>query len=170
MQSKATKRSDFLALPHLDRRAFVMASLGAGLAALLASLLLSGIVLGDPEFLVRVAASLVLGPEVIPATSEGSAAIILVGLLVLLALALVYGLLIVLVVHRWGLVVGLIGGALIGAALYVIDIYAVSYFFPWIYPMRNWMLLLTHMVLGGTVGVIYELLDKYDLPFPATQA
>jgi hypothetical protein len=29
------------------------------------------------------------------------------------------------------------------------------------------MLLVTHIILGGLVGAVYELLDEYDLPFPA---
>jgi uncharacterized membrane protein YagU involved in acid resistance len=147
-----------------------MAGFGAGLAALLANLLLSDLVLGEPGFILRMTASLLLGPDVIPVTEGNSTLTILVGLLIHFALSFVYAFLVVLLIHRWGLLIGLVGGALAGLALYVINIYALSYFFPWIYPVRNWMLLLTHMILGGLVGVIYELLDKYDLPFPVVSA
>jgi hypothetical protein len=101
--------------------------------------------------------------------TEGTTAVILlVGLVLHFILTFAYAFLIVLVIHRWGLAVGLVGGALLGLALYVIDIYALSYFFPWIYPLRSWLLMLTHMMLGGLVGVAYELLDQYDLPFPVS--
>ncbi len=159
-----------LALPLLDWRAYFVAGLVAGLTTLLISLTLSAVVLGDPGFILRITASLVLGPEVIPVTDGTSPLSLFTGLLLHFALSFTYALLIVVVIHRWGLVVGFVGGALIGLALYVIDIYAVSAFFPWIYPLRNWLLLVTHMILGGLVGVVYELLDKYDIPFPVSNA
>jgi len=170
METERDHPPGLLALPHLDWRAYFVAGLAAGLTTLLISLTLSAVVLGDPGLILRITASLVLGPEVIPVTEGSSPLILLTGLLLHFALSFTYALLIVLVIHRWGLVVGLIGGALIGLALYVIDIYAVSFFFPWIYPLRNWLLLLTHMILGGLVGVVYELLDEYDLPFPVSGA
>lgn len=165
-----TKKADLLARPHLDGRAYATAALVGGLTALLAAVVLSGVVLGEPAFLLRISASLALGPEVVPATAGNTASTLLVGVIIHFALSFAYAFLIVLVIHRWGLVVGFIGGALTGLALYVINIYAISYFFPWIYPLRSWLLLLTHMVLGGFVGIVYELLDQYDLPFPAASA
>jgi hypothetical protein len=165
--SKAQERG-LLDLPHLDWRAYIVAALVAGLTALIAGLGLCGVVLGEPAFILRITASLVLGPEVIPVTAGSTPIVLLTGSLLHFALAFAYALVIVLVIHRWGMVVGFIGGVLIGAALYVIDIYALSFFFPWIFPLRNWLLLLTHMILGGLVGVDYELLDNYDLPFPVS--
>jgi hypothetical protein len=156
--------------PHLDGRAFLIAAVVGGVTALLAALVISAAVLGEPSLLLRMTASLVLGPDVIPVTAGSSAGVLIIGLLIHLGLTFVYAFLVVLVIHRWGLVVGLVGGALVGLALYAINVYALSYFFPWIYPLRSWMLLLTHMILGAFVGVVYELLDKYDLPFPATSA
>ena len=170
METDRGHQPGLLALPHLDWHAYFVAGLVAGLTTLLAALVLCGVVLGEPGFILRVTASLVLGPEVIPVTQGSTAQILLIGLLVHFALSFAYALLIVLVIHRWGLVVGFVGGVLMGVAFYVIDIYALSYFFPWIYPLRNWLLLLTHMILGGLVGVVYELLDKYDLPFPVSGA
>ena len=165
METNKAQQGGLLDLPRLDWRAYIVAALVAGLTALIAGLVLCGAVLGEPAFILRVTASLVLGPEVIPVTDGSTPIILLTGSVLHLALAFVYALVIVLVIHRWGMVVGFVGGALIGAALYVIDIYAMSFFFPWIFPLRNWLLLLTHVILGGLVGVVYELLDHYDLPF-----
>ncbi len=164
------KRANLVALPHLDWRAFIIAALVGGLTALVGALVASGVAVSEPTLLLRMSASLVLGPDVIPVTAGNTAGVLLVGLLIHFALAFAYAFLVVLLIHRWGLVVGFIGGALVGLALYVIDVYAISYFFPWIYPLRSWMLLLTHLVLGAFVGVVYELLDRYDLPFPAASA
>jgi hypothetical protein len=157
-----------MARPHLDWRAFVIAAAVGGVTALIAAIALSAAALGEPSLVLRMTASLALGPDVIPVTAGKPAGILLIGLLIHLVLTFVYAFLVVLVVHRWGLVVGLVGGALVGLALYAINVYALSYIFPWIYPLRSWMLLLTHVILGAFVGVVYELLDKYDLPFPVT--
>jgi hypothetical protein len=168
MKTEKMSGTGFLALPHLDGRAYAIAALTASVTSLVAGLLLFGIVLGDPAFLLRVDASLLIGPTVIPVTAGNPPLVLLAGLLVHFVLGFAYAGLIILVIHRWGMAVGLVGGALIGLALYVIGVYAVSYFFPWIYPLRNWMLMVTHIILGGLVGAVYELLDEYDLPFPAT--
>ncbi|TFH66706.1 MAG: hypothetical protein E4G90_02155 [Gemmatimonadales bacterium] len=168
METEKRHRPGLLALPHLDWHAYFVAGLVASLTTLLAGLVLCEVILGEPTFILRITASLVLGPEVIPVTEGTTALILLVGLVLHFTLTFAYAFLIVLVIYRWGLAVGLVGGALLGLALYVIDIYALSYFFPWIYPLRNWLLLLTHMMLGGLVGVAYELLDQYDLPFPVS--
>jgi hypothetical protein len=168
METEKRHRPGLLALPHLDWHAYLVAGLVASLTTLLAGLVLCGVMLGEPTFILRITASLVLGPEVIPVTEGTTAVILLVGLVLHFILTFAYAFLIVLVIHRWGLAVGLVGGALLGLALYVIDIYALSYFFPWIYPLRSWLLMVTHMMLGGLVGVAYELLDQYDLPFPVS--
>lgn len=167
MEANRTTRSEMLALPHLDGRACVVAALTASATSLVAGALLFGIVLGDPAFLLRVNASLLLGPAVIPVTAGNPPLVLLAGLLVHFALGFAYAGLIILVIHRWGLAVGLIGGAFLGMTLYVIGVYAVSYFFPWIYPLRNWIFLASHMILGALVGFVYEMLDSYDVPFPA---
>lgn len=151
--------------PTIDLRAFWIAAFTGGIAALLASVLLSQIILSEPGFLLRLSASIVMGPEVVPVTEGNPAAIWIVGILVHFILSAAFALLVVLVVHRWGLIVGLLGGVLVGLAIYAINVYSISYFFPWIYPLRSWMLLAVHLVLGGFVGVVYELLDQYDLPF-----
>jgi len=165
METKKAQQSRLLDLPHLDWHAYFVAAIVAGLTTLIAGLVLCGVVLGEPTFIIRITASLVLGPEVIRVTEGSTPLIFLAGMLLHFALAFAYALVIVLVIHRWGLIVGLVGGVSIGVAFYVINFYAMSFFFPWIYPLRNWLLLLAHMILGGLVGVVYELLDSYDLPF-----
>ncbi|HET7009456.1 MAG TPA: hypothetical protein VFI11_01670 [Anaerolineales bacterium] len=167
MDTRQVSEARALALPRLDVRAYGIAALTASASSLIAGLLLSGIALGDAAFILRVSASLLMGPSVIPVMAGNPPLVLLAGLLVHFALGFVYAGLIVLVIHRWGMAIGLVGGALLGLALYTIGIYALSYFFPWIYPLRNWILLLIHLILGGLVGVVYELLDAYDLPFPA---
>lgn len=166
-QSEKIKLSPYA--PHIDWRAYWISAVGGGVIALLTGLILSAVILSEPDFILRVTGSLVLGPGVIPITEGNPILITITGVLVTFLLAFAFALLVVLVIHRWGLIIGLIGGMLVGAAIYVISVYGLSYFFPWIYPVRSWMLLLTHVLFGGLVGVLYELFDNYDLPFPNTE-
>ena len=61
--------------------------------------------------------------------------------------------------HRWGIIVGIIGGAIFGLALYLINFYTLTYFFPWFFPLRSWMMMLSHVIYGATAGGVYEALE-----------
>jgi hypothetical protein len=73
-------------------------------------------------------------------------------------------LVIAIVVHRWGLIVGIVGGAILGLAIYGINLYAMTTFFTWFFALNNRVLLLSHILFGAVAGGVYELFDHYDLP------
>ena len=52
-----------------------------------------------------------------------------------------------------------VGGAMLGLALYAINFYSISFFFPWLFPLRSWIFMVAHIVFGAFAGVIYELLE-----------
>ena len=87
--------------------------------------------------------------------------VVAVGVLVHMALSLVYALLLAFIIHRWGLIVGILGGALFGLAIYVINYYTFTYLFPWFFPLRSWLVLATHVFFGATAGGIYEALERH---------
>ena len=64
-----------------------------------------------------------------------------------------------LAIYRWGLIIGFFGGGLLGLALYVINFYSLSYFFPWFYAYRSWVMVVSHIVFGALAGGLYELLE-----------
>ena len=82
------------------------------------------------------------------------------GVLMHMSLSLVYALLLAFIIHRWGLVVGIVGGALFGLAIYIINYYTFTYLFPWFFPLRSWLVLATHIFFGATAGGIYEALER----------
>jgi len=45
---------------------------------------------------------------------------------------------------------------LFGLALYAINYYTFTLFFPWFFPMRSWLVVLSHIVFGATAGGVYE--------------
>lgn len=59
--------------------------------------------------------------------------VVAVGVLVHLVLSLVYALLLAFIIHRWGLVVGIVGGALFGVAIYIINYYTFTALFSLVF-------------------------------------
>ncbi len=149
--------------PMLDLKAVFWAGLISGGMFILVGLGLSTLYFNSPAFVIRLAASIILGPEKLIA-SQSSLLVLAVGVLVQLVLAEIYTLLIAFIFHRGGILVGLFGGMLMGLALYTINFNNMSLFFPWVLPLRNTVLLITHVVFGGISGFLYELFEdeSYD--------
>lgn len=115
----------------------------------------------------RYMASIVLGPRVLPPPATFDAGIMLVGLVVNFALAILYALILAAIIHRWGLLVGLIGGGLYGAALYGITIYTFTLWYPWFFALNSIPFFLSFVLFGVVAGGVYESLDYDDAPlFP----
>ena len=151
----------------LDGRAVLIAGLGGGTLFLLTILLFTPAVLGVKGNLVlRYFASLVQGSEVI---TDGNTTSLLVGVIVHYVLSILFALIIAIVIHRWGLWVGIFGGALLGLAIYAINYYAMTVFFPWFFAVNNVVLMVGHIIYGAVVGGIYETFDHYDLPLRKTE-
>jgi len=150
----------------MDWRAALWAGLIAGAAFLVSNMLLTEIFLGSPWVAVRLTASVLLGPDVLPppATFDGRA--LAVAILVHFPLSVLFACLVALILHRWGMVAGLFGGAACGLALYAIHFYTLSFLFPWFYPMRGWLMAASHALFGAVAGVVYEALEL-ERPAPA---
>ena len=151
------------ALPPIDWLATLWSGLLSGLAMLLLSIILPWIILGDPLFITRLMASLLLGPQVIPIQSGLVPGIYVVALITHFSLALFFTVLIVLVFHRWGMVVAFVGGAIFGLLIYIISFYSFSIVFPWLQPYGNWMLMAGIILFGALAGTLYELFEDPEI-------
>jgi hypothetical protein len=74
-------------------------------------------------------------------------------------LSIVFGMLLAYIIHRGGMLTGILGGAVFGLCLYYINIYTLTWQFPWFFVMRGWPFLLTHILFGAMAGGIYEGLE-----------
>lgn len=144
----------------MDKRAAVI----AGLLAAVISLLLG---MGSLHFLhdnaiglPRLLATIVLGRGALDAEVTPFATALGVGIAVHLVLGLVFAFVISFTLHRWGFWVGLIGGGLFGLALYAINTYTMSRFFPEFYYYRSWFMVALHVIFGALCGGIYESLER----------
>jgi len=143
-------------------RAIPYAGLVAGTVFLVMMLTLSPLFLQiDPSIILRYFASLMMGTD---ALITDNASVLLVGVLVHYGLSLVLTLIIAIVVHKWGLGVGIVGGAILGLSFYGINLYAGTLVFEWFFAIDSPLLVVGHIVFGAVAGGVYETLDHYDEP------
>lgn len=144
-------------------RAIPIAAVAAGTVFLVVNILLGPPLLGvEGGLFIRYFASLALGSEVL---TGDNALTIPVGLLIHYGLSLLFTLLIVIIVHRWGLLMGLIEGGILGLAIYGFNLYTLTLVFDWFFAINSPVLALSHVLFGMTAGAVYELFDHYDMPY-----
>jgi hypothetical protein len=152
----------------VDWRAALLAGLFAGVAFFLLQMALTAALLGSPWVFARMTAAIVLGRGVLPPPATFDSGIVAVAFALHLALSLAYAALIAFVLHRGGLVLGIVGGAAFGLALYAINYWTFAQWFPWFLDLRSGIALLTHVLFGALAGGMYELLEvERFVPAPA---
>ena len=154
----------------VDFGAATGAALIAGLVALLMYLFFvpAAVGAGSATVVMHFLASVLLGPESLASPGRLTPAVVGAGLLVHFAIAALMTLLIAFVLHRWGLIVGVFGGAMLGLALYGVNYYLLSSVFEQFHAMAHWSVALVHVVFGAVSGGVYELLE-YDPPETAVR-
>lgn len=145
----------------MDWPAAVVAGLVSGSITLL--IVLIGYPLatgGTPWTVFRYIAAIVLDQRILPPPTSFDAMAFLAGLAIHLALSVFYTVILALVIHRWGIAVGIVGGALFGVALFLINLFTLTRLFEWFHPLRSWSFLLLHAIFGAVAGGLYELLER----------
>lgn len=144
----------------VDWSSAIWAGVIGGTVFLVVNLLLSPILVGGNAWVqIRLVASILMGPEILAPPATFDAGALVAALVCHYALSVVFALVVAYVLHRWGLIVGIVGGALLGLFLYAINFYTVTYFFPQFFAMRGGAMLLSHLFFGAVVGGLYEALE-----------
>lgn len=145
----------------MDWRAAVIAGFVAGILTMLLWMTLGALATGGSLWApLHHAAAILMGEDVLTPSQTLDFQVVVTGTVVHLLLSLVFTFILAFIIHRWGLVVGIIGGALFGLALYLINYLTMTMLFPWFYPLRSWFVLLGHIFFGAAAGGIYELLER----------
>lgn len=144
----------------VDWRAALWAGLIAGAVLLVLNMVLITVVIGGNGWIfIHYIASLVMGEGVVAPPITFDPLVTVVALVVHFALSLIFALILAIIIHRWGLLVGIVLGGVFGLALYAINIYALTVFFPWFFAMNHWTYIVAHIVFGAVAGGVYEALE-----------
>lgn len=145
----------------MDWKAAVLAGLIAGAVFLLVLLIAYPLATGGtPWTIFRFIGAMVLGESVLPPPTTFDAGVVVTAVLIHFTLSILYTLILAFIVHRWGILISILGGALFGLALYLINFFTFTMFFAWFYPARAWPFSLVHILFGAVAGGIYEFLEK----------
>jgi hypothetical protein len=148
----------------VDWRAVLIAWLIAGTVYLILDLLVVPAFMGGSFWIsVRLVASLLLGPDVLapPASFHGLA--LVAAIVTIYGISLLGTVVIALVVHRGGLILGIIGGALLGLSIHAINYYSLTSFFPQFFALNAPSVAVAHAIFGALAGGLYEWLEADEL-------
>ena len=148
----------------VDWSAAFWAGVGAWVLFMAASLLWVPKVIGvNPWVVIRLFASSVMGEDVLAPPAAAHTTALITALAVTLGACILFAMLIAFVLHRGGLVTGLLGGAAFGVVGYIFDVHIATLFFPWFLFMKHGAFLASYVLLGAASGGIYEILEHdYD--------
>lgn len=145
----------------VDWIATLWAALYAALVSLALYLLFVPVAVGagNAWAVLRYLASVALGTEVLPPPATVTAGVALAGIAVHLALSLLMTAVIAFVLHRWGLITGIVGGAVLGLAFFAINFFTLTALEPHMFAMAHWSVGVVHLVFGAVAGGVYEWLE-----------
>lgn len=142
----------------VDRSAAFWAGIVSGLLFLLMYLFLMPLAVGgDASILLQYLASIVLGPETV--LTAATPVVVATALVVHFVLAMIWAVIITIVIHRWGMIIGILLGGLLGLAIYGINFFSFIFLFPWFWPLNTVLLALIHVAFGAVAGGVYEYLE-----------
>lgn len=108
----------------------------------------------------RMIAAIVLGEGVLPPPATFDLMILMSAMAVHLMLSIVIGVGFTLVARRFGLVMAVVAGAVVGLGLYVVNFYGFTTIFPWFAMARNTISIASHIAFGVVLGLSYRMLAK----------
>ena len=139
----------------------------AGLAFLVLELVLVGLIPGERFWLPpRMIAAMVFGHDALQVAATFEAGIMVAALVVHFVLAIVGAMILSLIIASFSFdsSVGMasLAGALFGLAVYLINFYAMTQFFPWLAEARNWVSVFTYLLFGVVVADTYLRLERKE--------
>ncbi|MGH6609925.1 MAG: hypothetical protein ACRECQ_06695 [Burkholderiaceae bacterium] len=141
----------------VDWKSAVWSGLIAGLVFLVLELVLVPLLQGgSPWGPPRMIAAIGMGKEVLPPPATFDLGIVLVAMLIHFVLAIIYGLILALIIHRMTTGMAIVAGAVFGLALYVINFYGFTSVFPWFAMARGGLSIFVHLVFGIVAAWLYK--------------
>jgi len=101
-----------------------------------------------------------MGESVLPPPATFDVMIVMVAMAVHFMLSIVIGAVFALVARRFGLLMAVLAGAILGLGLYVVNFYGFTAIFPWFAMARNAISIVSHIGFGVVLGLSYRILAK----------
>lgn len=161
----------------VDWSAAIWAGIVAGIVFLILYLAVWPILVGGQALdLLRYQASIITGPDL--AISMSAPALIAVALLVHFILSILWSLVIAAIIHKWGMIIGVLLGGLLGFGIYGINFISFAALpsglwpeilsFPWfsaLNAVNPLFMAMIHIIFGAVAGGVYEYLEvEYFVP------
>ena len=108
----------------------------------------------------RMIAAIVMGDSVLPPPATFDLMVLIAAMVVHLTLSVMIGLGFAFIAKRFGWVMAVVAGAVLGMALYVFNFYGMTAFFPWFAMARNTISIVSHIAFGMVLGLSYKALAK----------
>ena len=104
--------------------------------------------------------AIALGPSAMTSPDTFDLPVIGTAVAVHMALAILYGIILAFVIARVDTGTAIAIGAIYGLALYLINFYVFTKWFPWFADARDWISIFTHIVQGALWAYLYMVLDR----------
>lgn len=108
----------------------------------------------------RMIAAIVMGEGVLPPPASFDLLVMMAAMAVHFMLSIVIGIGFAFIAKRFGWVIAVVVGALVGLALYAINFYGMTAIFPWFAMARNMISIVSHIAFGMVLGLSYKALTK----------
>lgn len=141
------------------RAAFYSGIISGVVLLLLVMFAVPGIMGWNAWIIIRYIASIFMGQSILPPPASFHLIALIIAIITHTIISIGSAILLAFIIHRWGLLVGIVGGAIFGLCLYGINFYSLSYFFPWFYLIHGWPMMVSHIIFGAVAGGVYEALE-----------
>ena len=150
-----------IGLHPINWRAAIWASVIGGLVFAALEVLMVPLFQGkSPWAPLHMIGAIALGPNAMTAPDLFDVRIIGTAVVVHMALAILYGVILAFVIARLDMGMAIAIGAIYGLALYLVNFYVFTKWFPWFADARDWISVFTHLVQGGLWACLYKILDR----------
>ena len=143
--------------------AAIGASVIAGLAFAVLEMIMVPLFAGkSPWAPLHMIGAIVLGPDAMTSPDTFDLGVVAAAVVLHLALAILYGVILAFIIMRLETGTAVIVGAVYGLALYYINFYGFTRWFPWFADARDWISIVTHVVQGALMAYLYMAFDRRD--------
>jgi hypothetical protein len=112
----------------------------------------------------RLTAAVLMGPEVLPPPPTFDWAVMAVATFIHFMLSIAYSLILACLISRLGMKLSLVTGLIYGLGIYAVNMYGITFIFPWFSAVRDWVTVVTHAVFGLSLAGIYKMLSRQAPP------